>query len=66
MGWVAVAVRVPQPAAQGPRAGGPPRAQTLTIRADRPEQVQLDGDTIGEAKALRAVVRPLALVVRVG
>jgi diacylglycerol kinase (ATP) len=42
------------------------RAQSLTIRADRPEQVQLDGDTIGEASALGVVVRPLALVVRVG
>ena len=42
------------------------RARTVTVRADRPEQVQLDGDTIGEARALKAVVQPLALVVRVG
>ena len=40
--------------------------QSVTVRADRPEQIQLDGDTIGEARALKAVVQPLALVVRVG
>jgi diacylglycerol kinase (ATP) len=66
IGWMAVAVRVLSQRRKGHERVDHQRAQSLTIRTDRPEQVQLDGDPIGEAKALRAAVRPLALVVRVG
>jgi hypothetical protein len=38
----------------------------VTIRTDRPERVQIDGDSIGRAHALSATVDPLALIVRVG
>ena len=42
------------------------RLRRVSIRFDRPEAVQVDGDTIGQARALSATVDPLALVVRVG
>jgi hypothetical protein len=38
----------------------------MSIRTDRPEPVQIDGDTIGQALALSATVDPLALIIRVG
>jgi diacylglycerol kinase family enzyme len=66
IGWMAVAARLLSKRRKGHERVDHQRAQSLTIRADRPEQIQLDGDTIGEARALRAVVQPLALVVRVG
>ena len=66
MGWMAVAARLLSKRRKGHERVDHQRAQSLTIRADRPEQIQLDGDTIGEARALKAVVQPLALVVRVG
>lgn len=37
----------------------------VSVRADRPEEVQIDGDTIGTARAISAAVEPLALTVRV-
>jgi len=66
MGWAAVAARVLSKRRKGHQRVEHERARTVTVRADRPEQIQLDGDTIGEARALKAVVQPLALVVRVG
>jgi diacylglycerol kinase (ATP) len=41
------------------------RCRSVEIRAERPLHVQLDGDTSGTAKVMRARVDPLALVVRV-
>jgi diacylglycerol kinase (ATP) len=41
------------------------RCREVEIRAEGPQQVQLDGDPAGEARVLRARVDPLALVVRV-
>jgi diacylglycerol kinase family enzyme len=38
----------------------------MKIRADRPQEVQIDGDTLGKARAISAEVLPGALVVRVG
>ena len=66
MGWAAVAARVLSKRRKGHQRVEHERTRTVTVRADRPEQIQLDGDTIGEARALKAVVQPLALVVRVG
>jgi diacylglycerol kinase family enzyme len=40
------------------------RCRRIEIRAERPLHVQLDGDPVGTARALRAAVRPGALVVR--
>ena len=38
------------------------RCRSVEIRAERPLHVQLDGDTAGTAKVMRASVDPLALV----
>ena len=38
----------------------------LRVRADRPQEAQVDGDTIGKARAITAEVVPGALLVRVG
>ena len=35
------------------------------MRFDRPEELQLDGDTVGPVRSVTASVRPGALVVRV-
>jgi diacylglycerol kinase (ATP) len=40
------------------------RCRTVQIRAEKPLAVQLDGDPAGMARALRASVDPLALIVR--
>ena len=40
------------------------RAQTLTIRTDRPEPVQVDGDLLGEANVVHARVQHAGLFVR--
>jgi diacylglycerol kinase family enzyme len=51
-----------------PRQGHPVmqhyRCRSVEIRADRPLAVQLDGDPAGSARVLRAMIDPLALVVR--
>ena len=41
------------------------RCRSVEVRADRPLQVQLDGDPVGLARALSATVDPGALAVRV-
>jgi diacylglycerol kinase family enzyme len=66
VGWVAVAGRLISKKRKGHKRVDHHRLKTVTIRSDRPEQVQIDGDTIGQARALSATVDPLALVVRVG
>jgi len=65
-GWVAVAWRVITKKRQGHERVTHNRLKSVAIRCDRPEAVQIDGDTVGEARALSATVDPLALVVRVG
>jgi len=65
-GWVAVAGRVIARKRKGHERVDHHQMRSLTIRCDRPEEVQVDGDTIGQARALSATVDPLALVVRVG
>jgi diacylglycerol kinase (ATP) len=64
--WVAVAGRVISRKRKGHERVDHHRLKSMTIRSDRPEEVQVDGDTIGQARALSATVDPLALVVRVG
>ncbi len=39
------------------------RGSTVTLRLERPEEFELDGDSFGEAIALKAHVDPLALLV---
>ena len=66
VGWVAVAGRVISRKRKGHERVDHYRMKSVTIRSDRPEEVQVDGDTIGQARALSVTVEPLALVVRVG
>jgi diacylglycerol kinase (ATP) len=66
VGWVAVAGRVITRKRKGHERVDHYRMKSLTIRSDRPEEVQIDGDAIGQARALSVKVDPLALVVRVG
>jgi len=66
VGWVAVAWRVITKTRKGHERVDHHRMKSLAIRCDRPEPVQIDGDTVGDARALSATVDPLALIVRVG
>ncbi len=66
VGWVAVAGRVVSQKRKGHKRVDHHRLKSATIRMDRPQEVQIDGDTIGQARGLSATVDPLALVVRVG
>ncbi len=66
VGWVAVAARVISKRRKGHERVDHHRLKSMTIRCDRPEEVQVDGDTIGQARSLSATIDPLALVVRVG
>lgn len=66
VGWAAVAVRVASKRRKGHERVDHHTSRQVRIRADRPQEVQLDGDGIGTARALRAEVLPGALVVRVG
>jgi diacylglycerol kinase family enzyme len=65
VGWAAVAAA----AATRQRRGHPlmdrHTGERMRIRADRAQQVQLDGDLMGQARVLTAWVQPRALVVRV-
>jgi len=63
---VGVAARLISKRRKGHKLVDHHRLRSVTIRCDRPEEVQIDGDTIGQARALSATVDPLALVVRVG
>jgi diacylglycerol kinase family enzyme len=66
VGWVAVAARVISRRRKGHERVDHHRLRSVAIRCDHPEAVQIDGDTVGRARALSATVDPLALVVRVG
>ncbi|MBE3074577.1 MAG: diacylglycerol kinase family lipid kinase [Actinobacteria bacterium] len=66
VGWVAVAGRVISQKRKGHQRVDHHRLRSVAIRCDQPVAVQVDGDTIGQARALSATVDPLALIVRVG
>jgi len=66
VGWVAVAGRVISKRRKGHERVDHHRLRSVAIRCDRPTALQVDGDTVGETRALSATVDPLALVVRVG
>jgi diacylglycerol kinase (ATP) len=66
VGWVAVAGRVISKKRKGHERVDHHRMKSATLRSDRPQEVQVDGDPIGQARALSATIDPLALVVRVG
>lgn len=66
VGWVGVAWRVISKKRQGHQRVDHHRLKSMSIRTDRLEPVQVDGDLIGQALAMQATIDPLALIVRVG
>ncbi|MEP7192336.1 MAG: diacylglycerol kinase family protein [Actinomycetota bacterium] len=66
VGWVALAGRIVSRKRKGHKRVDHHRLKSVTVRCENPEAVQIDGDTVGRARALSATVDPLALVVRVG
>jgi diacylglycerol kinase family enzyme len=66
VGWSAVAGHVVTRQRRGHPLIDRHTGQEIHIEADRPQEVQLDGDPIGSARSMTATVEPLALVVRVG
>lgn len=40
------------------------RSRQVTVRTEQPEQVQLDGDLLGDARAVHAWIQPAALLLR--
>lgn len=65
VGWTAVAGRIVTRQRRGHPVIDHHTGREVEVRADRPEEVQIDGDTIGPARAVTATVDHLALVVRV-
>jgi diacylglycerol kinase family enzyme len=66
VGWAAVAARLASKKRKGHERVDHHTSQSLRVRADRPQEVQIDGDTLGKARAITAEVVPSSLVVRVG
>jgi diacylglycerol kinase family enzyme len=66
VGWVGVAWRLISKKRQGHQRVDHHRLKSISIRTDRLEPVQIDGDVIGQVLAMHAAVDPLALVIRVG
>ncbi len=64
VGWTAVAARVVSRRRHGHSIVDHHTSKRVSLRADRPEEVQVDGDTKGAARAVSAWVDPGALVVR--
>jgi diacylglycerol kinase family enzyme len=65
VGWLGVAARVITRQRRGHRRVEHWRAQAITIASEQPEPAQLDGDPVGEVRAMRMRVDPGALLVRV-
>jgi YegS/Rv2252/BmrU family lipid kinase len=66
VGWAAVAARLATRRRKGHERVDYHTSAEIRVRADRPQEVQVDGDTIGTARAISAQVVPGAIVVRVG
>jgi diacylglycerol kinase family enzyme len=66
VGWAAVAARIASKRRKGHQRVDYHTSTQVRVRADRPQEVQVDGDTIGKARAIAAEVLPGSLVVRVG
>lgn len=63
--WGAVAAQILTQKRKGHERVDRHTGTEVRVRADRPEEVQIDGDTVGKARAIIAEVQPLALIVRV-
>ena len=66
VGWVAVGWRLITKKRKGHQRVDHHRLKAVSIRTEHLELVQIDGDPVGQARALSATVDPLALIVRVG
>ncbi len=66
VGWTAVLARVVSRQRKGHPIVDHHTGREIRVRFDRPEELQLDGDTVGPVRSVTASVRPGALVVRVG
>ncbi|MDQ2756172.1 MAG: diacylglycerol kinase family lipid kinase [Actinomycetota bacterium] len=65
MGWASVATKLATRSRRGHALVDHHAAAEIEVSVDHPEEVQVDGDTIGPARAIKAVADHLALVVRV-
>ena len=65
VGWTAVAGRILSRQRKGHAVIDHHTGQEVQVRTDHAEEVQVDGDPIGPARAIAATVDHLALVVRV-
>lgn len=64
VGWGAVVTRLVTRSSRGHQRVDYYTARTLEVSADAPVQIQLDGDTLGEATAMSVAVNPGSLIVR--
>lgn len=64
VGWGAVVTRLVTRSSRGHQRVDYYTARTLEVSADAPAQIQLDGDTLGEATAMSVTVNPGSLIVR--
>ena len=62
--WVAVAARVLTKSERTTQTLDRYRCQSVGIRVDHEQKIELDGDIIGEAKHVEVEVQPRALIVR--
>jgi diacylglycerol kinase (ATP) len=65
LGWLAVTARVLTRRRQGHRIVRHWQGRTVILSAEAPQQAQLDGDPVGEVRAVRVRIDPGALLVRV-
>jgi diacylglycerol kinase family enzyme len=66
VGWAAVLGRVLTRRRKGHERLDYHTSPAFRVTADRPQEVQVDGETIGKAVGITATVQPRALTVRVG
>ena len=64
-GWLAVTARVLTRRSQGHRIVQHWQGRTVIISTEVPQQAQLDGDPIGQVRAMRMRIAPASLLVRV-
>lgn len=65
VGWAAVAARIATQRRHGHDRVAHLQSATVSVRSDKPVEIQLDGDPMGQAIAMQAEVDPLSLLVRV-
>lgn len=65
VGWAAVSVRILTKTRRGHHRVEHLACRTIAIAVDSPQEVQVDGDPLGQAVAVRAAVVPDCLTVRV-